>query len=374
MQNKQYKYEVCPVRDLLTVLQKHEHIAMKVFHPFLLLGLAMILFSSCDQKSLLPDPLPNNIKDQFFKESMPLEVDWSTPAPFAVGKVDFEFAGNVKYGKHKRNKFDIILPASDKPTPLVIYIHGGGFTRGDKKAAYIHTDSIRQFLQNGVAFATINYRYLEHTKEGVIESLEDCRDFLQFIRYYATDFNIDKERIAAYGPSAGGGAGLWLGTHDDFADPDNSDLLKHESTRLSAVVSLGTQATYDMARWEEIFREYDFSLDSPMFDQQILYNFYAIDSLPELYDDKIADYRAEVDMLRLLDADDAPLYVDNVGKSLPPEDILDLYHHPYHAHVLKQKAEVVGLDHVIVAEKSGLIDAENRGPVQFILQQFKDRE
>lgn len=347
---------------------------MKVVQPFLLLGVVMILFSSCDQKFLLPNPLPDNVKEQFFVASMPLEVDWSTSAPFALEKVDYEFAGNVRYGKHKRNKFDIVLPESEKPTPLVIYIHGGGFTRGDKKAAYIHTDSIRQFLQNDVAFATINYRYLEHTEEGVRESLEDCRDFVQFIRYYATDFNLDKERIAVYGPSAGGGAGLWLGVQDDFADPNNNDLIKQESTKLSAVVSLGTQATYDLNRWEEIFREYDFTLDSPIFDQQILYNFYVIDTLSQLYDEEIIRYRESVDMLALMDADDAPLYVENVGKALPPEDILDLYHHPYHAHVLKDKAEAVGLDHLIVAEKSGLVDAENKGPVQFILKRFKDKE
>ncbi|MEN0048729.1 MAG: alpha/beta hydrolase [Bacteroidota bacterium] len=346
---------------------------MKVFQPFLLLGIVAIFLSSCDQL-LLPNPLPDNIKEQLFVESMPLEVDWSTPAPFSMEKVDYEFAGNVRYGKHRRNKFDIVLPESASPTPLVIYIHGGGFTRGDKKAAYIHTDSIRQFLENGVAFATINYRYLEHTDEGVRASMEDCRDFLQFIRYYATDFNIDKERIALYGPSAGGGAGLWIGMHDDFADPTSNDLIKHESTKVSAVVSLGTQATYDLTRWEEIFGEYDFTLDSPMFDQQILYNFYVIDSLPQLYDDKVVTYRETIDMLSLMDANDAPLYVENVGKALPPEDILDLYHHPYHAHALKQKAEAVGLDHIIVAEKSGLIDTDDEGPVQFILKRFKDKE
>ncbi|MEL6942544.1 MAG: alpha/beta hydrolase, partial [Bacteroidota bacterium] len=336
----------------------------------------LILFSSCDQKKLFPNLSEEKKKEQFFFESMPLEVDWTTPAPepFLNEKVNFDFAGNIRYGKHRRNKFDIVIPESDTPTPLVIYIHGGGFTRGDKKAAYIHSDSIRQFLQNGVAFATINYRYLEHTKDGVRECLEDCRDFLQFIRYYATDFNLDKERIACYGPSAGGGAGLWLGMHDDFADPMNSDLLKQESTRLSAVVSLGTQATYDLARWEDIFMEYDFSLSSPMFDQQTLYNFYVIDSLPQLYDEEIVSYREGVDMIKLMDADDAPVYVDNVGKALAPEDILDLYHHPYHAHALDQRAEAVGLDHVIVAEKSGLTDANNKGPVQFILERFKEEE
>ena len=40
---------------------------------------------------------------------------------------------NVKYGAHQRNVFDIWLADSDKPTPLAIYIHGGGFRAGSKE-------------------------------------------------------------------------------------------------------------------------------------------------------------------------------------------------------------------------------------------------
>ena len=43
---------------------------------------------------------------------------------------------NEKYGIHPRNNFDIWLADSDKPTPLVIYIHGGGFVGGDKSKYY----------------------------------------------------------------------------------------------------------------------------------------------------------------------------------------------------------------------------------------------
>ena len=40
---------------------------------------------------------------------------------------------NVKYGKDERNVFDIWLAESDKPTPLAIYIHGGGFRAAVRK-------------------------------------------------------------------------------------------------------------------------------------------------------------------------------------------------------------------------------------------------
>jgi hypothetical protein len=52
------------------------------------------------------------------------------------------------------------------------------------------------------------------------------------------------------GGSAGAGTSLWLATHDDLADPAASDPVLRESTRLVCAVCNGTQATYDLTRWE----------------------------------------------------------------------------------------------------------------------------
>src|SRR5262245_57117749 len=41
---------------------------------------------------------------------------------------------NVKYGPHERNVLDLWKAKSDKPTPLVVFIHGGGFRGGSKEA------------------------------------------------------------------------------------------------------------------------------------------------------------------------------------------------------------------------------------------------
>ena len=64
---------------------------------------------------------------------------------------------NEKYGEHPRNNFDIWLADSEKPTPLVIYIHGGGFIGGDKSKYFDSPDLVR-FLEAGVSVAVINYR------------------------------------------------------------------------------------------------------------------------------------------------------------------------------------------------------------------------
>ena len=58
-------------------------------------------------------------------------------------KADFV---NESYGDHKRNKFDIWLAESEKPTPLVIYIHGGGFSNGDK-SNYYNSKQLVRFLE-----------------------------------------------------------------------------------------------------------------------------------------------------------------------------------------------------------------------------------
>ena len=111
---------------------------------------------------------------------------------------------NEKYGKHERNNFDIWLAESDVPTPLVIYIHGGGFISGDK-SRYYKLEDVTRFLDAGVSVATINYRFMNEPPYGILASMEDSKRCLQFIRHNAQKYNIDKERIACAGGSAGAG-------------------------------------------------------------------------------------------------------------------------------------------------------------------------
>ena len=88
-------------------------------------------------------------------------------APIALPGITANFAADVSYGDAERNLFDIYLPDCDEPTPLVIFIHGGGFTGGDKSSAHENfADDIREFLQSCVAYATISYTLLDVPEEG----------------------------------------------------------------------------------------------------------------------------------------------------------------------------------------------------------------
>ena len=55
-----------------------------------------------------------------------------------------------------------------------------------------------------------------------------------------------------YGASAGAGTSLWIGFSDEMSDPLNSDPVLRESTRVSCVGAIATQATYDFFKWPEI--------------------------------------------------------------------------------------------------------------------------
>ena len=118
---------------------------------------------------------------------------------------------NEKYGSHPRNNFDIWLSESEKPTPLVIYIHGGGFVGGDKSKYHTSEDLVR-FLDSGVSVAVINYRFMNEKPYGILGSLNDSKRCVQYIRYHSEKYNIDKNRIACSGGSAGAGTSVcgWL--------------------------------------------------------------------------------------------------------------------------------------------------------------------
>jgi len=151
---------------------------------------------------------------------------------------------NVPYGKHPRQVLDFYQAKSEKPTPVVFYIHGGGWQGGDKRT------NPQPFLDKGISVVAINYRYVKNGVQEKIEPpvkapLEDAARALQFIRSKAAEWNLDKKRIGATGGSAGGCSSLWLAFHDDMADPKSKDPIARESTRLYCAAVNGAQTSLD---------------------------------------------------------------------------------------------------------------------------------
>ena len=153
---------------------------------------------------------------------------------------------NVKYGDHERQVLDFYKAESNTPTPVVFFIHGGGWQNGDKKGV----GNVKQFLDKGISVAAINYRYVKQGVEMKIEPpvkapISDAARALQFVRSKAKDWNIDKKRIGATGGSAGACSSLWLAFHSDLADPKSEDPVARESTRLYCAAVNGAQTSLD---------------------------------------------------------------------------------------------------------------------------------
>ena len=150
-------------------------------------------------------------------------------------------AANVKYGPHERNVLDFWQAKSDKPAPVLFYIHGGGWRGGDKSMAPVGL--VKAMLDHQISVVSINYRYSDQAK--LPAPVHDAAHALQFVRFKAAEWNINKDRIAAIGASAGACTTMWLAYHNDLADAKSQDPLGHESTRLSAGVGVVGQTSID---------------------------------------------------------------------------------------------------------------------------------
>ena len=220
--------------------------------------------------------------------------------------------------------------------PLIVFIHGGGFVGGNKSKA--SPAALREALDGGAAFMSINYRFREHAP--IQDILRDAARAIQFVRADAARFHIDPKRIASFGSSAGAGTSLWLAAHDDLADPKSADPVLRQSSRISAAGSLNGQATYDLREWDRVI----FPFKPEWLKGE--------DEGPRFYHFKSdADYdteqgkriRADCNMLGLLTADDPPIYLSCSQPDGEPTNRGHLLHHPRHAQVIERRCKELGI-------------------------------
>jgi acetyl esterase/lipase len=158
----------------------------------------------------------------------------------------------VAYGAHERQVLDFYQAKSSTPTPVLFFIHGGGWVAGDKAGV----GNAVKCLDAGISLVSINYRYVQQAQLAGVEPpvqwpLKDAARALQFVRSKASEWNLDKKRIGASGGSAGACSSLWLALHDDMAEPTSADPIARESTRLWCAAVSGAQTSLDPAQLKE---------------------------------------------------------------------------------------------------------------------------
>ena len=160
---------------------------------------------------------------------------------------------NVSYGPHRMQVIYFWRAKSDQPTPLLVYIHGGGWSGGDRSVV---RNMLQPALDAGISVASVEYRTIkDSTADGVLPPVKgpmfDCARALQFCRSKAREWNLDKTKVALAGGSAGACTSLWLAFHDDLADPQSADPVARESTRVLCAAVSGAQTTLDPHQMRE---------------------------------------------------------------------------------------------------------------------------
>ena len=161
---------------------------------------------------------------------------------------------NVSYGPHPKQVLTFWKAETEKPAPLLFFIHGGGWQAGNRMGSM--ASYVPAMHKHGISVVSIEYRFIEETIADGVEPpvkgcLHDAARALQFVRSKAAEWNIDKTRIAAAGGSAGACSSLWLAFHDDLADPKSDDPVARESSRLLCAAVTGAQTTLDPVQMKE---------------------------------------------------------------------------------------------------------------------------
>lgn len=157
------------------------------------------------------------------------------PARTRVVPEDLEFLPDVEYGKggERSLKLDILRPkkAPAQPMPVVVYIHGGAW-RGGNKAGM--PGLCNRLAQQGYFCVSVQYRF---SQEAVFPAqIEDTKCAIRYLRAHAKQYNINPDRIGAWGHSAGGHLVALLGTAGDAKDLEGKGGWQDQSSRIQCVI------------------------------------------------------------------------------------------------------------------------------------------
>jgi acetyl esterase/lipase len=254
-------------------------------------------------------------------------------------------AADVRYGKHARNVFDLWLPDSGEPNrpaaqplPVFVYFHGGGFVAGDKSRF-----DPTPFLDAGFATVSANYRFVDGRETLSPAPLLDSARVIQYLRLHAAKWNLDPKRIAVSGGSAGGVISMWIGYHDDLADPSSEDPVARQSSRVTCIAPINGPSNLD-PKW----------INKNMGGPPSVHS-----SFPKLFGAEVTDFERPAVQRRVkqaspwehVSANDPPTLLVYLRPFDPdeiplPEDASQglLIHHPYFGVELKKRLDAVNVE------------------------------
>lgn len=133
-------------------------------------------------------------------------------------------------GDPTRQSLDIYIREGLSEAPVVLYVHGGGWIRGDKARALFKPAAL---VPDGHLLASMNYRF--HPQASLAEMAQDVATAAAWLRQHAAKYGGDPSRIVLMGHSAGGHLVSVVATNPAFMDAAGASL-----GDLAAVVAIDT--------------------------------------------------------------------------------------------------------------------------------------
>lgn len=154
----------------------------------------------------------------------------STPVPDTI-----EVANDIEYGRvgDRALKLDLYRPKETRGrVPGLIFIHGGGWSSGDKSVYKIYC---QRFAEKGYVAASIGYRL---SKEAPFPAaVQDAKCAVRWLRANAELYSVDPDKIAVLGGSAGGHLSMMVGYVSDDSELEGEGGHADTSSVVQAVVN-----------------------------------------------------------------------------------------------------------------------------------------
>ena len=131
-------------------------------------------------------------------------------------------------------KLDLYQPKKPKGSPLVVWIHGGGWRKGTKERCYIDW-----LPEHGYTVASISYRYSSVAKFPA--QIHDCKGAVRWLRANAEKYGYNPKKIFVAGSSAGGHLTALMATTSENKELEGAvgNNLKFSSVIQGAVIYYG---------------------------------------------------------------------------------------------------------------------------------------
>ena len=151
---------------------------------------------------------------------------------------------SISTGDGETDIVDLWLPETPGPHPVVVMVHGGCWQKAvaDRTLMNYAAEDLRQ---RGLAVWNIEYRGVDEAGGGYPGTYQDVSKAVDALRDHAETYDLDLNRVAGTGHSAGGHLVTWLAAR--AALPEDSPLFNADPLRLNGVVNSGGLADLEVS-------------------------------------------------------------------------------------------------------------------------------